>query len=186
MANRLPHESGVERAAWAAQWEEILAARDQLSCRQEGSRGPPFASHLVPASSFARWLPWNWYSLDGHGWCYDADWDELVRCSELDSVDWNGVSRSHPRSAWLNTLPDAVYLVPFCVVLFLLLTCYAYHEFLREERKIRMWECSPSHTQWPRSRRCLPWNWERSARLALLGAVLAVLVSSFLPILHAN
>ena len=77
--------------------DELLLARDKLSCQQRGAAGPPFAAaaQLTLGRAFARWLPWNWFSLDGTGWCYDGEWDELLPCEELRApVDWNGVSSS--------------------------------------------------------------------------------------------
>jgi hypothetical protein len=73
-----------------------LDAKDGISCRQQGPKGPPFAEHPdALGHALTRWMPWRWYSLDGTGWCYDSAWDELRRCEDItDPVDWNGVSRT--------------------------------------------------------------------------------------------
>ena len=58
---------------------DMLAERDSASCAQSGLNGPPWsaAGKTRLTRSMSRWLPWNWYSLDGTGWCYDAEWDEM-------------------------------------------------------------------------------------------------------------
>ena len=93
-----------------------LAERDRLGCLQAaGPRGPPFTAGLAAAGPLSRWLPWRWFSLDGTGWCYDAGWDELERCADMDvPVDWNGVSRQEPRALWLSAL------LPLCALVFTL------------------------------------------------------------------
>lgn len=80
----------------------VLNERTEISCEQSGENGPPFyhgpARSGILSALFMRWLPWNWYSIDGSGWCYDGKWDELIECSNMGSrsksVDWNGVSPS--------------------------------------------------------------------------------------------
>ena len=40
--------------------------------------------------------------IDGSGWCYDADWDRMQRCAEMDvPVDWNGVGAA-PAPPWFG------------------------------------------------------------------------------------
>ena len=174
----LPHEHAAEASAWAQSWEEILAERDRMSCLQAGRRGPPFAANLSLASQLERWLPWNWYSLDGRGWCYDAEWDELVRCDDLERhVDWNGISRPALYGASQTRVLPPARLALFCCVAFVLLSYHAYREWELYERKVRMGGAPPSPYQWIRSREIAPWRWELSARLALLGALCAFCVS---------
>ena len=183
----LPHESAAEASAWAQSWREILTERDRMSCLQAGRRGPPFAANLTLASVFERWLPWNWYSLDGRGWCYDADWDELIRCDNLErSVDWNGISRSSLYSAEHSRVLPPARLALFCGVAFALISYYAYREWEQYERKVRMGSVPPSPLQWFRSRELAPWRWELSARLALLGALCALCVSPLIPLPEAE
>ena len=85
-----------------------MAEWDRSSCMQSGPRGPPFAPYVYVPLGIFNWLPSRWYSLTGTGWCYRADWDELVRCAEtLASPDWNGVVHAGSASAsmpWLLCL----------------------------------------------------------------------------------
>ena len=94
---------------------DVLAERNMQGCGQAGARGPPWAAGddvaaLRARGSLLRWLPWHWYSLDGTGWCYDAQWDELGRCADMSGpVDWNGIVND-PRLAAVEdagTLPAA-------------------------------------------------------------------------------
>lgn len=89
-------------SAWHLEALRVLDERTRISCLQSGSKGPPFYQGDATGSALGRllvrWLPWNWYSIDGTGWCYDSTWDELTECSALrarsKTVDWNGVSTS--------------------------------------------------------------------------------------------
>ena len=78
-----------------------------MSCSQSGAVGPPFSPAVQQDESslllrLRRWLPWEWYSIDGSGWCYDADWDRMQRCAEMDvPVDWNGVGAA-PAPPWFG------------------------------------------------------------------------------------
>ena len=169
----LPHETASSSRVWREEWSQILTERDRLSCLQEGRRGPPFATHLATAGQVERWLPWNWFSL-GRGWCFDADWDELVRCSEIDSeVDWNGVALPPPE---VPPLPLAHVLL-FSCCLGMLLLWFAYREWAEHERSIRTGGEAPSLLVWLRGRSAAPWRWRTSPRLALAGAAVAVCVS---------
>ena len=78
-----------------------------MSCSQSGAGGPPFSPAVQQDEAslllrLRRWLPWEWYSVDGSGWCYDADWDRMQRCAEMDvPVDWNGVGAA-PAPPWFG------------------------------------------------------------------------------------
>ena len=78
-----------------------------MSCSQSGAGGPPFSPAVQQDESslllrLRRWLPWEWYSIDGSGWCYDADWDRMQRCAEMDvPVGWNGVGAA-PAPPWFG------------------------------------------------------------------------------------
>ncbi|KAL1519565.1 hypothetical protein AB1Y20_023079 [Prymnesium parvum] len=161
----------AEEEGWPERWAQILSWRDQMSCRQAGRHGPPFADRLSPRSWAERWLPWHWFSLDGRGWCYDAEWDELVRCGELDGVDWNGIRTPgrHGAAHASRLLGGSLLCCAACA----LLAWYAYSEWLSQARKE---SAHAGVAQWVRSRACLPWNWRRPARLALLGHLCAWLL----------
>ena len=137
----LPHETASGISQWRQEWGQVLAERDRLSCLQSGQRGPPFAQELLTAGWLERWLPWNWYSLDGTGWCFDTDWDELVHCTQMDSdVDWNGVSASRND---VPALPAAHTLAFLCCAAVLLLA-FAYREWAVHESYIRSGGYAPS------------------------------------------
>ena len=78
-----------------------------MSCSQSGAGGPPFSPAVQQDEAslllrLRRWLPWQWYSVDGSGWCYNADWDRMQRCAEMDvPVDWNGVGAA-PAPPWFG------------------------------------------------------------------------------------
>jgi hypothetical protein len=163
-------------AAWHEEQRYLLAERDRLSCLQAGQHGPPFAPELVQAGWFSRLLPWNWYSLDGHGWCFDAEWDEVVRCPDASEIDWNGVSLD---GAGAPSLP-ATHALMFACTVGALLLWFAYEEWAAHKRCVSMGGAAPSPTIWLSSRSVAPWRWERPAQLALAGAALAICVSTLL------
>jgi hypothetical protein len=81
-------------AAWRQQQAAdaaLLEERDRLGCQQAGPSGPPFGPRAGGLGRLlARWT--GWFSLDGTGWCYEAEADELLRCEDAGPVDWNGVT----------------------------------------------------------------------------------------------
>lgn len=106
------------QSQWRLAWTRILDERDKLSCAQSGSAGPPFSRVGVNSVwlAFARWFPWNWFSIDGTGWCFDSSWDEMRICSEIEEpVDWNGVSVSpiSPRESVVADTPTLLQCLAF-------------------------------------------------------------------------
>ena len=150
-----------------------------MSCNQAGAAGPPFsprteASGLV--SLLARWLPWNWRSIDGTGWCYNAEWDRVQRCAGIDvPVDWSGVGYTPAEPWW--PLPSGV--VVGVALTAAVLMCYAF----------RLWAAmratassAPDMREWLRSPHALPWAWEPGALLAAAGALAGLIIGFNMPL----
>lgn len=193
---------------WKAEWIALLHERDRISCLQTGSRGPPFAQHIAGERSLSRWLPWNWFSLDGTGWCYDTDWDELRRCGEIKApVDWNGRSMS---SAWSSmgyddddvdhsALPLAQLLTVACTV-FALAAYRAQRAWARQQLRQQMdadeqgiatteaaeytgtARRSVTVGSWLSSSQAPPWRWNWTALVTFLSGMLGLLGAVLFPL----
>ena len=169
-------------SAWArAEAENLLQQRNYYGCRQAGSRGPPFAATSVPpfSASVLRWLPWYWYSIDGTGWCYDVEMDEMQRCEDVGPVDWNGVtlpSDAAPPRSWAALL--LVVAVASAVG-----ACCAFCEWAEAERRRaggraaddELW---PSVRRWARSADAKPWRWGRVPLCVLASGLLGHVVAA--------
>ena len=144
-----PPSSGVAMATarealpiwsrWRSDWSALLAERDRISCMQRGDRGPPFAKHAEGIRTvLGRLLPWNWWSLQGTGWCYDSSWDEMRRCKDLGApVDWNGVSLlPDDETADALGLPLEQLLLVACLA-FATAAIAAYQDWERQELRRR-------------------------------------------------
>ena len=86
MTSSASSRASLPSATWRIEWSRVLAERDHVSCQQSGPHGPPFAPGLKAERTLLRWLPWNWGSIDGTGWCYDISWDEIRPCEEIEGV----------------------------------------------------------------------------------------------------
>lgn len=181
MGIRLPHETFEQATMWQQEWQVILADRDAMGCAQSGDRGPPFSTALPQLSQLERWLPWNWYSIDGSGWCYDAGWDDIQRCTQMDApVDWNGVASPVYPSSLFSVLLDmspmvvAIGLCGFFAV-----------QSMREDWAAK----NPRGTvaewrSWFRSTLIRPRRWPRRTWERLLGGALGLLCSGSFLLLH--
>jgi len=130
-----------------------------MACEQAGARGPPFAPS-VPGPGWS-WLPWNWYSLGGTGWCYDESWDELVKCDELDTPpDWYGIRRA--AGAPIDTLWDARLLLLLGAGA-LALAWIAFREWAARDLGAAA-SAGTGPRDWLHSGRAWPWAWEPRAR----------------------
>ena len=197
---------------WRAEWSALLDERDRISCLQSGRKGPPFAP---PADAtwlaLSRWLPWNWYSLDGTGWCYDSSWDELKPCGDMDApVDWNGVSSAdfNVAAARHTALSHLQLFVLVCVAI-ALAARRAYQTWSRQQARRHADEeeeappddppqsatSSSSASEataasplvvgvraWLRSGSALPSQWDSAALLTLGSAILGLLAAVSFPL----
>ena len=166
---------------------------------QQGPKGPPFTSNLAD-SSFSRLLPWNWFSIDGTGWCFDSAWDELRPCGELETpVDWNGVGISSFDEVDAG-LPASQLAAIACIGVALAARS-AYQAWARQEARRRADEEEGTEADrpaddasatvdvtislgaWLQSGQAhRPWLWDPAALLTLLSACLGLLVASLLPL----
>ena len=191
-------EAALPSTRWRTDWWRLLEERDRISCQQSGPRGPPFVPGLKAARTLSRWLPWNWYSIDGTGWCYDMSWDEMRPCAEIEgSVDWNGVGNL-PGAGNGAKLPLPPYqLLVICCISCIMAGHMAYGLWAarRARRSADDAEAPATHTDsgseaagangiraWLRSGRAVPWHWDHHALHALLGAALGLLVALTLPL----
>lgn len=174
----LPHEWASDE--WREQWRGIMSERDARACQQAGPRGPPFARDLPLGGFLRRWLPWNWYSIDGTGWCYDSEWDEMERCAELDApVDWNGVSQPAAlQPAGDLAAPHLRHALLLAACVSGLLAASAYWEWRTERLATSTSKAEPSLALWLRSGRAVPWRWHRPSLLAAGGAALGALLGA--------
>jgi hypothetical protein len=173
---------------WRADWLRLLSERNRLSCDQHSATAPSFAA-THPSSgvrALSRWLPWNWYSLDGTGWCYDAEWDEMQACAGMGRpVDWNGVGRVRARDDdALTGLQLLVLLLAPCMIA----GHIAYQEW-RRRHKVQQQDVegasqarAVSVSSWLAGGRVLPWQWDRRALYALLSGLAGLLLSQLLPL----
>ena len=105
-----------------------------MSCSQSGVAGPPFSPDTQQNESsllarLRRWLPWEWYSIDGSGWCYNAEWDRMQRCAEMDvPADWNGVGAA-PTPPWWGV--EERGLLVAVLLSGAVLVCYAFRLWAR-------------------------------------------------------
>ena len=123
--------------SWSA---DLLRERDRLGCQQGGGpRGPPFSragkfSHLV-----RRWWPGSWYSIDGTGWCYASEADELMRCADVrGTIDWNGVADA-------DESPDALGAGTLLALAAVAAALAARHAFAQWDRRRRRQERGHQH-----------------------------------------
>lgn len=190
---------------WRPEWTALLDERDRLSCLQGvGPRGPPFSSAGRPFwyAHVTRWFPWNWFSIDGTGWCFDASWDEMRRCSEVEiSVDWNGVSSAvRGDEIDVEQLPVLQLLALACLA-YALAAHLAYRQWARRrarrladaedgertpddgaEGAAQIEEPAASLLSWLQSGEAPPWHWHGSAQLALLSASLGLVMAASIPL----
>ena len=173
----------------------MLAERDSASCAQSGLNGPPWsaAGKTRLTRSMSRWLPWNWYSLDGTGWCYDAAWDDIRHCTDiLGRADWNGVVHYESFEYRLG-LPVGCVLA-LTLLAYLLAARLAFLEWLSgEEQKARDKEQpddstyaavspTPVSTQlallirWLDDGKASPRQWSDAAQRSLLYSLLTLLL----------
>ena len=181
-------------ATWRLEWSRILYDRDKISCLQSGPHGPPFAEALKGSRAFSRWLPWNWYSIDGTGWCYDTAWDEMRLCTEVENaVDWSGVSYTDEYG--ITELPSNQVFVMGCIACGLA-GRLAYRRWQRRQGR-RSVDEEERHAEddaanndasaatvnaWLRTGKALPWNWDNTAVLSLLAALLGLLLALVVPL----
>jgi len=152
---------------------------EQPGC-STGNAGPPFSPTTAARMPgfLTRWLPWNWYSIGGSGWCYHAEWDRMQRCAEMDvPVDWNGVGLA-PAADTFGFEP------PYRALLGVLLTAcaltaYAYSQYAYSPAA---GGGAPALREWLRSPHAMPWAWEHSARLVALGALGGLAVGFLTPL----
>jgi hypothetical protein len=167
-----------------------LDAKDGISCRQQGPKGPPFAEHPdALGHALTRWMPWRWYSLDGTGWCYDSAWDELRRCEDItDPVDWNGVSRTAESAPTYPILALAMFVgVAWvsCCLYFAWSTRAQPRLTHAEGRKEDVQAAGPALHSGLQSGLVWLWRWEQpGSRLGLLACShgLAFLVALWMPL----
>ena len=176
-------------ASWRLDWSRILYDRDKISCLQSGAHGPPFAEAPKGNRAFLRWLPWNWYSIDGTGWCYDTTWDEMRLCRQVeDSVDWSGAT--YTDEFRITELTSSQVFAISCISCGLAARL-AYGRWHRrqvertvdeEETDTEEGEAGADASAWLRSGKAMPWNWDNTAVLALLAAWLGLLLALVLPL----
>ena len=149
-----------------------------------------FAQYIRAPGQLQSWLPWNWYSLGGTGYCYEETWDELVKCDDLDmhGLDWNGVRR-RPGS-FMDMQWDARLLMLLCAGAGVL--CWlAFHEWLAVQGRgagaslpgtlSRSWLASHVRA-WFLSGRAWPWAWEPRVRRLAFSLVIGVVCGLALPL----
>ena len=194
-------ESLPSALRWRADWWDVLAARDRISCQQSGPHGPPFVPSLKTARTFSRWLPWNWYSLDGTGWCYDLAWDEMRPCTEVaGSIDWNGVGNFPMVDGNPEAPLDLLQLLAVCFVALAVAGCFAHARWAaRRARRAAHdaekadGEGNAAHAEahdagisslrsWVRSGRAAPWRWDIAAINVLIGGALGILAALSVPL----
>lgn len=132
----------------------------------------PFSPEVAAGQpSFARrWLPWNWWSIDGSGWCYNPEWDRLQWCADMDiAADWNGVGIPPSEAKIAQCSASRVLIAVLASAC--ALTCFAFREAAAAGGP-------PGFADWLRSRDARPWLWELSARVGALG-VIGGLVAGF-------
>ena len=197
-------EVALPARSWRDEWTALLRERDHVTCAQQGPRGPPFATHEFGSSVLSRWMPWNWWSIEGTGWCFDGSWDEMRKCDELEtSADWSGVVpipddedyRQLPPSQLLSIVSVAVALAAH----------RAYQEWARQEARrqsdddeapeqvegareaddeadTKPSRIEPTVTGWLSSGQAVPWMWDPSAAVVLMSAMFGLLVGATLPL----
>ena len=198
----------------ASRWREwlfVLADRDRISCMQSGPNGPPFAKTYSVARSLLRYLPWNWYSIDGTGWCYDTAWDEMRKCDEIDApIDANGVSVMPDDVVDPSALQPVELFVIACVAIGLGARL-AYHNWVAQQARLRdveeahdtahdgedaaakaafaaaaLTSAPNSETttlrRWLHSGAAWPWRWDTPAWLAVLGGMLGLAGAMTVPL----
>ena len=173
---------------WRAQLEGVSEQRASISCMQHGLHGPPFHAVLSGHSMWraaGRWLPWNWASLDGTGWCYESNWDQIYRCEELDGhADWNGVAGGMPAD-------PAIFFGSIVLGLFsgtLMVTYFAYFDWVALPSRLVHVEAqqplqAASVIQWIRGGNGWPWRWEKPwTRWALIACIATPALAWSIPI----
>ena len=190
----MPSGASLPSSAWRVEWSRVLAERDHVSCQQSGPHGPPFAPGLKAERALLRWLPWNWGSIDGTGWCYDVSWDEMRPCEEMEgSVDWNGVGNvpGDEPNLFQPGLPPALLLVVASVGIATAAHA-AYSEWARRRARRAADEDMPHPSkpiafasgvfEWLRSGRAAPWRWEPTALHTLAGGAVGLAIALLLPL----
>ena len=197
-------EEALPPQHWREEWTALLNERDRITCVQRGPRGPPFATHKFGPSLLTRWLPWNWWSLDGTGWCYDGSWDEMRPCDAFETPpDWNGVVVADHVVAGDHWLPPSQLFAAACVAL-ALAAHSAYREWARHEARRRSDGDAPPTGRgrdadadeeatsipeagaigpgsWLQSGQAVPWKWDWSALVVLLSAMIGLAAGTLLP-----
>lgn len=209
MTSSTSSRASLPSATWRIEWSRVLAERDHVSCQQSGPQGPPFAPGLKAERALLRWLPWNWGSIDGTGWCYDMSWDEIRPCEEIEgTVDWNGVGNAPGGDEYNLFQPPLPPMLVWSVACIGTAAAahLAYCEWAR--RRVRRAAAdsgggssadivampqpatASSSTSgiraWLRSGRAAPWHWERTALHALAGAAMGLAVALMLPLPHTG
>ena len=181
----LPHLDPAAQRSWAEDWAAVLASNEADSCAQSGERGPPFAAAPPPTASFIHaWLPWNWYSLDGTGWCYDEEWDELELCERMTDrvIDWGGTSHGPAPARPLHS-PLALVLA-VCGTALLALRA-ARREWETRERACELSDTGRERGSWlafAHSGDAWPWRWLPAARHEALLCAAALALGLWLPL----
>ena len=159
------------------------SSAETMSCSQSGAAGPPFAPGTQQDESslllrLRRWLPWEWYSIDGSGWCYNAEWDRMQRCAEMDvPADWNGVGAA-PAPPWFGV--EERGLLVAVLLSGAVLTCYAFR--LWAAARGASGAAAPEMREWLRTAHAPPWAWEPGALLAAAGTLGGLLVGFLAPL----
>jgi len=174
---------------WREQLRDVIAGRNGISCQQAGPNGPPFAKGYSSVLNLARWLPWNWYSLDGTGWCYDSSWDDMRRCVDVtDPVDWNGVTYDVD-GATLDLPLTHLLALAFLACVLAMRLAYIDWEARETRRRTDAEEehlpagASPTPTAraWLDSGQAWPWHWSRLALTSFVASVAGLLAALLVP-----
>ena len=164
-AGQLPHQAADAREAWAEEWDGLLRERDRLGCLQSGLRGPPFSHAATSTVAASQLLPWNWFSLAGTGWCYDADRDELDICSRMKDlhIAWDGIAHRIPQSDW--TFLRILRFLLVLVVCSIAPAIFAYSDWKASVHDQGEYVAhSFALRRWLGSSHALPWSWSRECR----------------------
>jgi hypothetical protein len=154
-----------------------------MSCSQSGAGGPPFSPVTQQDESslllrLRRWLPWEWYSIDGSGWCYNAEWDRMQPCAEMDlPADWNGFGAA-PTPPWFGA--EERGLLVAVLLSGAVLMCYAFR--LWAAARGASGAAAPEMRDWLHTAHAPPWAWEPGALLAAAGTLGGLLVGFLAPL----
>ena len=171
----------------------VMEDRDKISCAQSGPKGPPWAGDATKgAGFFVRWLPWNWYSVDGTGWCYDAAWDEFRK--DCGHADWYGIQWSTEAST--DTLSWSQIFGVLGVAVLLAARASFLDWLSRETRRVadaaeEQDGASPDDhlppsqlnmlSKWWRVGEAWPWNWRGIGHISFVGSLIGFVAALATP-----